>query len=53
MTGSSEDDQVMVSITDTGIGIQEQKLTRIFERFSTGWTKTAPKQPAERGSASP
>lgn len=33
VTGSSEEDQVTVSINDTGIGIPEQKLNRIFERF--------------------
>lgn len=31
--GGSGEDEVMVSITDTGIGIPEKKLNRIFERF--------------------
>jgi signal transduction histidine kinase len=33
VTGGSTDDEVMVSISDTGIGIPEAKLSRIFERF--------------------
>ena len=33
VTGGSEDDKVIVSIADTGIGIPEGKLPRIFERF--------------------
>ncbi|MGB3681620.1 MAG: ATP-binding protein [Rubrobacteraceae bacterium] len=33
VTGDSTDEEVIVSITDTGIGIPEQKLVRIFERF--------------------
>ena len=33
VTGSSEEDRIVVSISDTGIGIPEQKLSRIFERF--------------------
>ena len=33
VTGSSEEDRIVVSISDTGIGIPEQKLNRIFERF--------------------
>ncbi|MGB3635395.1 MAG: ATP-binding protein [Rubrobacteraceae bacterium] len=33
VTGDSTDEEVVVSIADTGIGIPEQKLARIFERF--------------------
>ncbi len=33
VTGDSIGNEVVVSIADTGIGIPEQKLSRIFERF--------------------
>jgi signal transduction histidine kinase len=33
VTGDSEENEVVVSISDTGIGIPEKKLARIFERF--------------------
>ncbi|MGF1470821.1 MAG: sensor histidine kinase [Rubrobacteraceae bacterium] len=33
VTGDSEENEVVVSISDTGIGIPEEKLVRIFERF--------------------
>ena len=33
VTGDSTEEEVVVSITDTGIGIPEKKLPRVFERF--------------------
>lgn len=33
VTGGGEGDEVVVRVADTGIGIQETKLPRIFERF--------------------
>ena len=33
VTGDSDEDEVVISIADTGIGIPEGKLSRIFERF--------------------
>jgi two-component system sensor histidine kinase SenX3 len=33
VTGDSTEEEIVVSITDTGIGIPEGKLPRIFERF--------------------
>jgi signal transduction histidine kinase len=33
VTGGTESDEIIISITDTGIGIPEGKLSRIFERF--------------------
>lgn len=33
VTGGSGENEVVVSIADTGIGIPEEKLVRIFERF--------------------
>ncbi len=36
VTGHSDEDEVVISISNTGIGIPEKNLARIFERFSTG-----------------
>ena len=33
VVGGSEDSEIMISISDTGIGIPEGKIPRIFERF--------------------
>ena len=33
VTGESNEDEVVVRVSDTGIGIPEEKLARIFERF--------------------
>ena len=33
VTGSSDEDEVVVRVSDTGIGIPEKYLGRIFERF--------------------
>ena len=33
VTGHSDENEVVISISDTGIGVPEKNLARIFERF--------------------
>ena len=47
--GKEEQDKVFVKVKDNGIGIPQEDIPRLFERFLQGWTKHALVSGAARG----